>query len=73
MKILWLAIKDIKLTFFDWKAVLILVITPLLLVLILGYALAGVFEDKQIIEKFTVAVVLNHPNNEIENLIKQVK
>ncbi|KPN93251.1 ABC transporter permease [Lysinibacillus sp. ZYM-1] len=73
MKILWLAIKDIKLTFFDWKAVLILVITPLLLVLILGYALAGVFEDKQIIEKFTVAVVLNHPNNESENLIKQVE
>ncbi|MEY9975852.1 ABC transporter permease [Lysinibacillus sp. RC79] len=72
MKIFWIAIKDLKLTFFDWKALLILIITPLVLILILGNALAGTFEDNSTIEKFTVAVV-HDPNQQNEKLLKQVK
>lgn len=59
MNYLWLALKDLTLVARDKKAILTLILMPLLLIAILGSAFGNVFKDDQaeVIPKFSLGIV----------------
>ncbi|BEP28265.1 ABC transporter permease [Helicovermis profundi] len=64
-------IKDIKVIFSDKKALLILILMPIILSTILSFALNGVFNSDSKILKFNIAVVKEYNNDNVDEQIKQ--
>lgn len=65
--LLHIALKDLKILFRDRKALAVMLAMPLLIVLILGFALNGVFSNELAVQKFSIAVV-----NKDEGLMSQI-
>ena len=59
MKLLWIGLKDLSITVRDRKALLILVAMPMILISILGMALAPVFSGSPELARVDVAFVDN--------------
>ncbi len=57
MKILHIALKDLKTVFRDVKALALMLLMPSLLIIVLGLALGPMFDSEQSVSRFAVAVV----------------
>jgi ABC-2 type transport system permease protein len=73
MRALWIALKDLRLLLLDKKAFLTLIVTPFVLVAILGFALSGFVDGDAKIEKFPLAVVNEDSGNQGKALIDSLK
>ncbi|MGI6112541.1 MAG: ABC transporter permease [Mahellales bacterium] len=73
MKVLNLALKDFKVTFKDKKALLIMLIMPIVLVLILGFSLEPMFRQNPRMSKFNVGIVSYDQGILAQNLVDIMK
>jgi ABC-2 type transport system permease protein len=73
LKFLWIAKKDIFLFIRDWKALLLFIIAPLVLVSVLGFALADIIDEEVEIDSFQVVFVNEGKDQLGDQIFKQLK
>lgn len=71
MKFVYIAFKDVLITFRDRKALVLLLLMPLVLIFILGNALGNAFSQEAAIERFNVAVI-DKDNGQMGDSLKKV-
>lgn len=73
MKVLYLALKDFKVTFKDKKALLIMLVMPIILILILGFSLEPMFRQNPRVAKFNVGMISYDRGILAQNLVDIMK
>lgn len=71
MRLLKIIIKDIKSLFTDLKVVGVLILMPVVLTSILGFALAGTFSSNYSIDAFKIAVVKEYNATSVEEVFRK--
>lgn len=71
MKIYYIALNDLKSNLKDKKAIIGLVVMPIIIILILGFALGPYFNNKQVIQKYKVAIINKDNGIRINRLYKK--
>lgn len=57
MQVLWIALKDLRLATRDRSGLLLLLVMPLVLITVLGFAFGGAFASRPVIGRFEVGIV----------------